>query len=63
MAILGVWQEDRNSRVAFRTLWRFCCDVLGGKEEGEAEGEEELGVEEHCVLFFLLGGMLVGEVK
>ena len=37
--------------------------MLRGEEEREAEGEEELGVEEHCVLFFLLGGMLVGEVK
>ena len=50
VAVLGVRQEDRSSGVALRTLRWFCCDVLGGEEEGEAEGEEELGVKEHFVL-------------
>ena len=50
VAVLGVRQEDRNSGVALRTLRWFCCDVLGGEEEGEAEGEES-GVKEHFVLF------------
>lgn len=29
--------------------------MLRGEEEREAEGEEELGVEEHFVLFFFWG--------
>lgn len=37
--------------------------MLGGEEEGEAEGEEVVGVEEHFGLFLFSFGVLVGEVK